>query len=277
MTAIRRPINYYGSKEKMCPHIHALIPPGISTWVDLFCGSAVVTLKKPRHRREVINDLNGDIINLFQVLRSDRAKDLYRAIELTPYAENLLYHVYEQEPADDPVERALQFLVRSWFGRGGDNHKTGLRWSKNMTVAPEMTWARLPARLVPVAERLRGICIRSADALKIIDDYDHPECCLFVDPPYPGEVGRRYAVRMSAGAHQELAERLATTQAKVILTMNPGTVYGEVLAHWTVTEVAVQGGGNAFKVEHILTNFPPVTPTLFDVATATTERQPVQA
>ena len=139
---------------KMCPQIHALIPPGMTTWVDVFCGSAIVTLRKPRHPREVINDLNGDVINLFDVLRSEAVEDLYRLIELTPFSEGELYRTYDLEPTEDPIERARRFLVCSWFGRGGDNHKTGLRWSKGSTVAPEMAWARLPARLTAVADRL---------------------------------------------------------------------------------------------------------------------------
>lgn len=255
---VERPLNYYGSKAKMCATIHALIPPGPSTWVDLFCGSAIVTLCKPRHRREVINDLNGDVVNLFDVLRGAAAEDLYRRIELTPFAEEILHRVYDAEPTEDPVERAWRLLVTSGFARGGDAHKTGLRWSKGMTVAPEMIWARLPQRLAPVAERLRGVCIRSADALTILADYDDPDCILFVDPPYPGPFGRRYAVKMVAEQHRELAERLATIRARVILTMNPDTVYGEVLAGWTETTVEVQGGGNAFKREVILTNFEPL-------------------
>ena len=254
---IRRPLNYYGSKEKMCPHIYRLIPDGPSTWVDLFCGSAVVTLKKPRHAREVINDLNGDIVTLFEVLRSGQAGDLYRRIELTPYAEELLHQVYEASPTDDPVERAWRFLVSSWFGRGGDCHRTGFRWSKSQTISPELLWARMPDRLEGVANRLRGVCIRSADALKIVGDYDHPDCLLFVDPPYPGPVGRRYAVKMEEEHHRQLAECLAGARARVILTMNPGTVYSEVLATWHETPVSVLTVGNTTNREIILTNFAP--------------------
>jgi DNA adenine methylase len=258
MNAVKRPINYYGSKEKMCATIYALIPPGVSTWVDLFCGSAIVTLKKPRHQREVINDLNGDIVNLFDVLRGAGAAELYRRIELTPYSEDLLYRVYEMTETDDPIERAWRFLVFCWFKRAGDCHKTGFRWSKGQNTSPEMSWARLPERLTAVAERLRGICIRNADALKLVDDYDRPDCLLFVDPPYPGEVGRRYAVKMDEAAHRALAERLAKTSASVILTMNPETIYGEVLCGWTRTDVVVQGAGQKLKPEVILTNFEPL-------------------
>ena len=258
MTDVKRPLNYYGSKERMCPRIHALIPPGPSTWVDLFCGSAVVTLKKPRHPRETINDLNGDIVNLFEVLRGAGAEDLYRRVELTPYSEEELYRAYEADATEYPVERAWRFLVTCWFKRSGDAHKTGFRWSKSQTTAPEITWSNMPARLTSVAERLRGICIRSAPALKVLEDYDTPDCILFADPPYPGEVGRRYAVKMSVDDHQAFAERLARCHANVILTMNPDTVYGQVLADWIEHRVSVLGGGQTTKDEVILTNFEPL-------------------
>ncbi len=258
MTHVKRPLNYYGSKERMCPRIHALIPPGPSTWVDLFCGSAVVTLKKPRHPRETINDLNGDIVNLFEVLRGAGAEGLYSRVEMTPYAEEELHRIYAAAVTDDPIERAWRFLVESWFGRGGDCHKTGFRWSKSQTTAPEITWTRMPLRLNDCAERLRGICIRSAPALKVLEGYDTSDCILFADPPYPGEVGRRYAVKMSTDDHQAFAERLSRCQAHVILTMNPDTVYSEVLTDWIEHRVPVLGGQGSTKDEVILTNFEPL-------------------
>lgn len=242
----------------MCAAIHALIPPEPSTWVDLFCGSAIVTLKKPRHQRETINDLNRDVVNLFEVLRTDRAAELFAALELTPYSEGVLHDVYKTGRDPDPVGQARRFLIESWFARGGDAHKTGFRWSKGQTTAPERTWSTLPARLAAVADRLRGVCIRNVDALRLIEDYDSPDCILFVDPPYPGPVGRRYAVKMDQAAHQHLADRLQACKAKVILTMNPGTVYSTVLAGWTEHHVEVQGGGQSSKGERILTNFEPL-------------------
>jgi len=264
MNQVKRPVNYYGSKDRMCSQIHALIPDGVSTWVDMFCGSAIVTLRKPRHRREVINDLNDDIINLFDVLRSGQASALYEAIELTPFSDAELRRVYHTPESGDPIEKARRFLICSWFGRGGDIHKTGLRWSKGQTVAPELAWARLPDRLIDVAERLRGICIRSTDALKIVDDYDSEECLLFADPPYPGAVGRRYRIKMSNAQHEDLARRLCEARAKVIVTMSLGTIYDDYFKDWCrhASRLVNNAGNHAEEV--IFTNFEPRT--LFSAA-----------
>ncbi|MBP7339432.1 DNA adenine methylase [Niveispirillum sp.] len=258
MDKVKRPLNYYGSKEKAVGNIHALIPPGIDTWVDVFCGSAIVTLSKPRHSREVINDLNSDVVNLFEVLRTPAlAADLYARVELTPYSEEVLYKVYEAPPTECPVERAWRFLVTSWLARGGDAHKTGFRWSKNMTTSPERTWANLPKRLGSVADRLRGICIRHDDFRKIVADYDGPSCLLYVDPPYPGPVGRRYAVRMSDQDHVDLAEALRASRSKVIVSMNPDPLYDAALADWHRLGIDVLGGGNQTKREVMFCNFEP--------------------
>ena len=252
---VARPLNYYGSKENMCPQIHALIPTGVTTWVDVFCGSAIVTLKKFRHPKEVINDLNDDVINLYKILRDGEAEKLLSAIELTPFAQAELVAVYDAPPTDDPIEKARRFIVKSWFGRGGDRHRTGFRWSKSQTVAPEISWARLPDRLTAVAQRLRGVCIRKDDAFKIIDDYDAEDCLLFVDPPYPGAPGRRYRHHMDESEHKRLAERLGQCRAKVILTMSTDSIYKIALSGWHRHTSRVVTNGGKIKPERIYTNF----------------------
>lgn len=219
-----RPINYYGSKQNMCKQIHGLIPNDVITWVDVFCGSAIVTLRKAPHPREVINDLNDDVINLFQVLRSDLASELFTMIELTPFAQAELLARYKNERSKDTVLKAWEFLIESWFGRGGDAHKTRFRWSKGLTVAPEITWAKLPARLADRVNRLKNICIRNDDAFKILADYNTPECLLFVDPPYPGPVGRRYKVKFNQNQHKQLAIAMKKSSAEIILRW-PSALY----------------------------------------------------
>lgn len=243
----------------MCGAIHALIPPGPSTWIDLFCGSGIVTLKKERHAREVINDLNDDIINLFEVLRGPRAAELYRLVEMTPYSEELLYQTRKTIQSGDQVERAWSFLILSWFSRHGHPEaKTGFRWSKKHTTAPEITWARMPERLASVAQRLRGVCVRRRNAIDLIEDYDDPDCLFFIDPPYPGRVGRHYRFRMADDDHRRLGTRLARLKARAIMTLTPGTIYDALLSDWWRHEVKVLTGGQTIKPEVILTNFDPL-------------------
>ena len=141
MTEIARPINYYGSKERMACQIIDQIRWHTKVWVDVFCGSGIVTLKKPPHPKEFLNDLDCDVVNLFEVLRSGDSERLIQLVELTPYSEQILQNLRNTAPSDDPVERAWQFLCLKWFGRGGDAHATGFRWSRQQCTGPEKTFA----------------------------------------------------------------------------------------------------------------------------------------
>ena len=70
MTAPTRPImRYHGGKWRMAPWIISNFPPH-KIYIEPYGGAASVLLRKPRTYSEVYNDLAGEIVNLFRVLRS---------------------------------------------------------------------------------------------------------------------------------------------------------------------------------------------------------------
>lgn len=105
--------------------------------------------------------------------------------------------------------------------------------------------------------------IHQRDCRELVEVFaDLPEAVLFLDPPYPLETTntRRqqvYEHDMSADEHSALCEALRKVKAAVIVTMNPGTVYSEMLADWPVTPLPVRGQRNNTKTELIFTNFVP--------------------
>lgn len=72
MTAILR---YHGGKVRLAPKIVALMPAH-DAYIEPYAGGAAVLLEKPRSRLEVYNDLDGDMVNLFQMLRDRRSDKL---------------------------------------------------------------------------------------------------------------------------------------------------------------------------------------------------------
>jgi DNA adenine methylase len=81
---VKPPFGYFGAKNRIAGKIVSILPPH-NAWVEAFCGSAAVTLAKKPVEIEVINDLDGQVVNLFQILR-ERPDDLRRVLQLTPYA-----------------------------------------------------------------------------------------------------------------------------------------------------------------------------------------------
>lgn len=80
----RTVIKYPGAKWSIAEWIISLMPPHKS-YLEPFFGSGAVFFRKPPSRIETINDADGEIVNLFTVIR-DRSEELVRAVTLTPYS-----------------------------------------------------------------------------------------------------------------------------------------------------------------------------------------------
>ena len=86
MTRLRPVMRYHGGKHKLAPWIVSQLPAH-RIYVEPYGGAASVLMLKPRSYAEVYNDLDGDVVNVFRVLRNpDQAAELRRLLELTPFS-----------------------------------------------------------------------------------------------------------------------------------------------------------------------------------------------
>ncbi|MBK9521355.1 MAG: DNA adenine methylase [Rhodocyclaceae bacterium] len=83
-TPLKAPFGYYGGKQRVASKIVGTLPVH-NAWVEAFCGSAALTCAKQPAAIEVINDINGEVVNFFRHLR-DNSAELCRVIKLTPYS-----------------------------------------------------------------------------------------------------------------------------------------------------------------------------------------------
>ncbi|MEC4591630.1 DNA adenine methylase [Nitrospirillum amazonense] len=269
MTTIATAHRQFGSKARVAERILELLPPGARVWVDAFTGTAALTLAKPPHPVEHINDLNGDVTNLFWLMRSDRLlAELCRAVEFTPYSEEDFRACRDAvwttsaDKAPDQVERARQFLVASWQGFGG-KQTTQASWRLEKSCQSVVdVWRSVPERLVTVAQRLRRVHVHRKDIFELVEMFaGQADAVLFLDPPYPRSSlngpAIMYACDMTEDQHRQLAERLLTVKCKVLLTMARGTVYSDVLAGWTHTTYGVQSLTSSAQREVAITNYEP--------------------
>ncbi|HRH50462.1 MAG TPA: DNA adenine methylase [Panacibacter sp.] len=189
---ISPPFGYFGSKNRIALELCNALPPH-NCWVEVFCGSAALTLRKNPAPIEIINDIDKNIINLFEQLR-DNHWELCNKIELTPYAEDELRNARIKKNKLSDLERARRFLVQSMmaingiFGeeRGGFSYSDS--YSRNGHDARVNRWKNLPERLKLVVERLRNVRIENKDAKKLMLRYIYrPATLLYLDPPYFAE------------------------------------------------------------------------------------------
>lgn len=240
---IRRPaLRWHGGKWRLAPWIISHFP-GHRVYVEPFGGGGSVLLRKPRSYAEIWNDLDGDAVNMFRVLRSNRSLELVEALRLTPFARDEFKEAYQ--PSDDPVERARRLVIRSFMGFGSNGHarKTGFRADSNRsgtTLARD--WINYPDSLVTVIDRLAGVVIESKDAGAVMLTHDGPATLHYVDPPYVfstrSDMSKDYSHELTDADHVALLDLLCGLRGVVVLSGYANALYDDRLKHWRRVERA---------------------------------------
>lgn len=231
-------IRYHGGKWKLAPWIISHLPPH-RIYVEPFGGAASVLLRKPRVYAEVYNDMDGEVCNLFRVMR-DRGQvaELERLLNLTPFSREEFEAAYEV--ADDPVERARRLIARSFMGFSSASHnkehRTGFRTkSFRSGTSPAADWANYPGHLGQFAERLRGVCIENRPAIELVQSHDQEGILFYVDPPYPRSTRYGddcYVYEMTDLDHEDLAGVLKSCAGMVVLSGYDCDLYRRLFDGW---------------------------------------------
>lgn len=258
-----RPIlRYHGGKWLLAPWIISYFP-NHRIYVEPFGGGASVLLRKPRSYSEVYNDLDGEIVNLFRVLRDPKtATRLIRRLELTPFARDEFSDAYQQDGDPiDPIEMARKTLVRSYMGFGSAGvvgQPTGFRAnSKRSATIPAHDWRNYPEALKVNIERLRGVVIENRPAIDIIRQHDSKKTLFYVDPPYPLATRYKeyrtkcYRHEMTDSEHFKLAEVLKSVKGMVIISSYPGELYDDLYNGWEYVERDTFADGAKARVERL--------------------------
>lgn len=228
------PFGYYGAKQRLAAQIIATLPPH-NAWVEAFCGSAAITLAKKPAPIEVINDRDGNIVNLFRILRRT-PNALAAAVELTPYArEEFLTAGRGRRKNLTAVERARLFLARTMMTVNGDAKDAGFSYSSSFTrggkEARVSRWHNLPGRLANVAERLRNVRVESIDARRLLELFlDRPATLVYLDPPYFVKREHEYVIDANDEQfHRELLTLCCRARCMILLSGYDTPLYNEML------------------------------------------------
>jgi DNA adenine methylase len=268
---------YYGGKMRLADRIVALLPDH-RHYVEPFAGSLAVLLAKPRADMETVNDLDGDLMTFWRMLR-DRHEDLGRLMALTPHSRAEHEASYDLADVDD-LERARRVWVRLAQGRGATMKATGWRFYRDPTAStfafPEYLAAYVE-RVPPCARRIAGVSLECRDAVEVITDYGrHPDVLLYCDPPYLGSTrASNYRHELTTPAqHREIADALRDVRASVVVSGYPSPLYEDLYGEWHRVELkAWTGNGirngatktDGDRVEVLWSNRPLGEPTLFDM------------
>jgi DNA adenine methylase len=246
-------LRYHGGKFRLAPWIIQHFPLH-RVYVEPFGGAASVLLQKRPAPVEVYNDLDGQVVNVFRVLRDPKqAKELQRRLKLTAFARAELEWSYE--PATDAVDEAHKIMVRSWMARNprefSRRGRASFRNSRGDGDGGETAWYGFPGQVPAFTARLAAVAIECRPALKVIQAYDGPDTLFFVDPPY---LPSTRASGQTEAEHVDLAVKLHQCAGMVVLNGYPSPLYERLYAGWATFDRTVNTAARTVVTERLWLN-----------------------
>jgi len=217
---------WYGGKYS---HLDWLLPqlPDCFHYCEPFAGSGAVLLNRKPSSVETYNDIDGEVVNFFRVLREEK-EALIEKVALTPFSREEFSLACELNPNITNLERARRFYVRARQVRTGLAQTASVgRWAncKNTSRAGMSgvvsRWLGGIEQLDVIAERLLRVQIENRPAINVIQLYDSKKTLFYCDPPYihstRGDT-KSYRFEMNNYDHEALAETLNNVNGLVALS-----------------------------------------------------------
>jgi len=179
---IKRPaLTYYGGKWRLAPWIISHFPPH-DHYVELCGGAGSVLIQKPRSKLETYNDIDGNVVNFFRVLR-ENTDELIRQIKLTPWAR--AEFELSLELTEDKIEAARRFFV--CMGLGVKNSLRTTKGQFRLKVNEEASGV-IPvlyhSEIEKIANRFNQVQIEQMNYDYMIKKCDNEDTLFYFDPPY---------------------------------------------------------------------------------------------
>ena len=268
---LNSPFKWVGGKSRLRKFIIPMLPPH-TCYVEPFAGAAWVLFGKPKSDVEIINDIDGELITFFRVVR-EKPEELIASFEweLVSRAEfNRLANLEPQSLSD--VQRAHRFYYLIMAGWGGEarypRFQTSIRdGGHGNRLAGALKSLR--DRITPIHRRLQTVIIENMDWQDCVARYDSPSTVMYLDPPYMGN-GANYKFNMRGkDAHQAIAGRLAQAKGRWILSSYDTPEIRDLFHGYEITPIQSSSGMRTGKSERqagkqrtinqeiLITNFTP--------------------
>jgi DNA adenine methylase len=192
-------VPWIGGKRRLAKHILPLFPAH-TCYVEPFCGAAALYFLKTPSKIEVINDINGELVNLYRVVKhhleslSASSNGHWSAVRFTMAVQDT-----PEETLTD-IQRAARFyyLQKQAFGGKVADHTFG-----TLQPVPRLTCCAL-RKNCRWHLRLSRTLIEHLDWHQCIERYDRPHTLFYCDPPYWGTEG--YGVEFGLENYDHMAD-----------------------------------------------------------------------
>jgi len=257
MSRVKPPLKWHGGKYYLAKKIIALMPKHLHYVEPYFGGGQVLFQKDPQGVSEVVNDIDGELMNFWRVLRDRSLFDgMMARLIATPFSQ----HCFEEALVNQetgPIGRAVAFFIKyrqSRQGLGKDFATLSRNRTRSGMNEQASAWLGAVEGLPEAHERLRRVVVLNSDALDVIRQQDGPNTLFYVDAPYVHDTRTAksaYRFEMTDEQHEQLVAMLVNIRGKAIVSMYHHPIY-DVLASkygWSLVECDLPNNASGSKTK----------------------------
>jgi DNA adenine methylase len=235
-------IPWIGGKRRLADTLLSRFPPH-TCYVEVFAGGAALYFMRPPAEVEVLNDVNGDLVNLYRVVKN-HLEEFVRQFKWALSSREVFKWAQATPPQTlTDIQRAARFFYLQQQAFGG--RVAGQSWG-TATTAPPINLLRIEENLSAAHLRLAGAYIENLDWAACIQRYDRPHSLFYLDPPYWQTEG--YGVPFEWAEYERMAELLRSIKGKAIVSLNDHPDIRRAFAGFQMESLAIDytvgGGGN---------------------------------
>jgi len=208
-------IPWLGGKRRLADKLIPLFPRH-ECYVEVFCGGAALYFLRPvPAATEVVNDINGELINLYRVVQH-HLEEFVRQFKWAISSRQIFKWQQMAKPETlTDIQRAARFYYLQQHAFGGK--VTGQNFGTATTGSP-INLCRIEENLSAAHLRLSGTYVENLTWQDCMKRYDRPHTFFYCDPPYWETEG--YGVDFGFEQYEQMAEFMRTCKGKVMVSIN---------------------------------------------------------
>lgn len=244
-------IPWIGGKRRLADRIFPLFPRH-SCYVEPFAGGAALYFLRPVPAEvEVLNDVNGDLVNLYRVVQH-HLEEFVRQFKWALSSRQVFKWLQETRPetlTDIQLAARFYYLQQSAFGGRVDGQSYGTA----TTQPPGLNLLRIEESLSAAHLRLSNTYIEHLTWQDCFRRYDRPHTLFYCDPPYWQTEG--YGVPFGFEQYEQMAEVLGQIKGKAIVSLNDHPDIRRVFSRYHIESTDITytvGGGKGSEAREVL-------------------------
>jgi len=199
--------------------VNAFEQSGCEIFVDLFCGSIAMLCYLPWDVKVVVNDINGNLTNMYMVIRDSPSEFVSEVMKL-PYSEVVFQRFTEDLKSTDNMsdfDRAVAYYYVSFSAYRGRMDKPLFHISTAADTNRAEEYHKSIRWILQLSKRLQNVVILNRDFRRVLQSYNAEDVFVYADCPYLGTEDY-YDYVFSMQDHRDLAEMLKAHRGKFVLS-----------------------------------------------------------